>query len=211
MVFSELNQFRHIFVISGPSGVGKASVMEAIIQNTDVVKLATYATRPKRRNERDGFDYRFISTNEFKQLVNEGEIVEHVQVYGDHFYGSPRLLYSSSGPDILIELDTEGRRRYAKAYSPHITSIFLLPPSIIELRRRIESRQHEKNLERRLSAAVEQLGCANEYDYLVINDDLNTARQSVLAILHATQLRLSRESSISFAASLKQQWGVKKT
>ena len=206
----KLNQFRHLFVVSGPSGVGKASVMAEIVKNTDVNKVATYTTRPKRQNERDGWDYQFVSISEFQQLEREGEIVEYVQVYGDHFYGSPRLRQDSSSLDMLIELDPEGHQKYAKAHAPNITSIFLLPPSIDELRRRINSRQQETNLDRRLSAAVEQIGRAFEYDYVVINDDLVTACQSVISVVRATQLRLSRNSNITFATNLRKIWEASK-
>jgi guanylate kinase len=200
--------FRHIFVVSGPSGSGKGSIMDGVLKSTSLSRVVTYATRPKRPSERDGVDYNFIAPAVFERLVEQGEIVEKVQVYQDYYYGSPRLQHDPTGPDRLIELDPEGHRTYLTAHSPHLTGIFLLPPSLDELRRRIEARHRETNLEARLRAAIEQLTCAREYDYIVVNADLARACETVTAIVRATQQRLLQDSLVGLAESLRKQWNA---
>jgi guanylate kinase len=205
-VSSTPHTYRHIFVVSGPSGSGKGSIMEGVLASTSLVRVVTYATRPKRPSERDGVDYHFIATAAFDRLVEQGEIVERVQVYQDYHYGSPRLRHDPAGPDRLIELDPEGHRTYMAAHSPHVTGIFLMPPSLDELRRRIEARHRETNLDNRLRAAIEQMGCAWEYDYIVVNDDLTAASETAQAIVRATQQRLVQGSLVELAENLRKQW-----
>jgi guanylate kinase len=203
---STLSGYRHVFVVSGPSGAGKGSVMDGVLRGTSLARVVTFATRPKRPAERDGIDYNFVSPEAFENLARDGEIMEKVQVYHDYYYGSPRLQYDPAGVDRLIELDPEGHRTYVKAYSPHITSIFLLPPSFEELRRRIEARHRETNLGARLGAAIEQIGCAREYDYIIVNEDLTATCQIATAIVWATQQRLARDTLTACAESLRKQW-----
>ncbi len=200
------NGYRHLFVVSGPSGAGKGSVMDGVLRGTSLARVVTFATRPKRPAERDGIDYNFVSPEAFEQLVRDGEIMEKVQVYHDYYYGSPRLQYDPEGPDRLIELDPEGHRTYVQAYSPNITSIFLLPPSLDELRRRIEARHRETNLAARLSAAIEQIGCAREYDYIIVNDELAATCTIATAIVCATQQRLVHDSLTAYTETLRKQW-----
>ncbi len=180
--------------------------MDGVLQSTSLARVVTFATRPKRPNERDGIDYNFVPLADFEELVQKGEIVERVQVYHDHYYGSPRLEYDPAATDRLIELDPEGHRTYVRAYAPHVTSVFLLPPSLDDLRRRIEGRHRETNLDARLSAAVAQIGCAREYDYIIVNQDLSVTCQIVTAIVRATRQRLEHEALVAFTESLQKQW-----
>jgi guanylate kinase len=195
-------RFRHIFVISGPSGAGKASIMDCLLRSTSLSKVVTFATRPQRPTEQAGVDYNFVSAAEFERLASIGEVVEKVRVYGDYFYGSPKLSYDPSGPDRLIELDPEGRATFAEAHSPHVTSLFLLPPSLDDLRRRIEARHAEANLDGRLRAASQQIERASEYDYLLINDNLKVACDIARSIVVARQQDLERPTLVGFAATL---------
>jgi guanylate kinase len=197
-----VTSFRHIFVISGPSGAGKASIMDCLLRSTSLSKVVTFATRPKRPTERDGLDYHFVSAAEFDRLAAIGEVVEKVRVYSDYFYGSPKLGYDPLGPDRLIELDPEGRGTYAGAHSPHVTSIFLLPPSLNDLRRRIEARHAEANLDSRLRTAAQQIERACEYDYLLINDNLEVACDVARSIVVAFQQRLEKPAVLAFAQTL---------
>ena len=113
-----------LFVFSGPSGAGKGSVMrELMARDPQLCKVVTYTTRAPRVGERDGVDYRFVSTEEFQRLIECGDVYEYEQVYRDHFYGSPRTLFQP-GRDGLIELDYKGREKYQHRY-PRTISIFL--------------------------------------------------------------------------------------
>jgi guanylate kinase len=200
------NNFRHLFIVSGPSGAGKAAIMAELLQRTSLRKVVTYATRRPRSNEQPGVDYNFVSLNDFNRLVSDGTIIETVQVYADHFYGSPGLTHEPTASDRLVELDPEGHARYQSKYGSKITGIFLLPPSLQELRRRIEARHAETNLDRRLRAAVEQLGRAQEYDYVLVNDDITVASAAATAIVCARQQQLDRDAHLRFAAALRREF-----
>jgi guanylate kinase len=177
-----------LFVITGPSGAGKGSVMRRVLsQVPNLTKVVTYTTRPPRVGETDGFDYHFCSVDRFQELVRTGVIYEYEQVYQDHYYGSPRDLFPG-GTDALIELDYKGRRKY-RARHPETVSIFLLPPSLEELTRRILARSEVPNLDNRLANAVEQLQHAGEYDYIVQNDDLDACTRKVAQIIEVERIR----------------------
>lgn len=178
-----------LFIVTGPSGVGKGSVMQAVLKRVPgLSKIVTYTTRPPRLGEQDGFDYHFLSPRRFLDLVQEGVIYEYEQVYRDHYYGSPRQLFQPD-TDGLIELDYKGRDKY-RARHAHVVSIFLLPPSLSELERRILRRSEVANLEARLANAIEQLQHAAEYDYIIKNDELAQCSETVASIVQLERLRL---------------------
>lgn len=176
--------------------------MDGLLRTTSLKKVVTFATRPKRPSEVDGVDYHFVSPDEFDSLFQQGEVVEKVRVYNDFHYGSPRLVQETGGPDRLIELDPEGHSKYVSTHAPHITSIFLLPPSLEQLRHRIEARHAESNLGSRLRAAAGQLRRASEYDFIVVNDDLEAACDIARAIVRATQQTLARKKLLALAEEL---------
>ncbi|AEJ40612.1 guanylate kinase [Sulfobacillus acidophilus TPY] len=177
-----------LFIFSGPSGAGKGSVMRALLErDAQLKKVVTYTTRQPRPGEVDGFDYRFVSVTEFQRLIQTGAVFEYEQVYHDHFYGSPRELFVPDH-DGIIELDYKGRLKYESRHR-RVVSIFLLPPSLEELRRRILSRSEVSNLDARLANAVEQLRHARSYDYIVKNDDLDTCIERVEYIIRTERIR----------------------
>src|SRR5579875_2192766 len=150
-----------LFVITGPSGAGKGSVMRRLLDAVpNLQKVVTYTTRPPRAGEEDGFDYRFIAVDAFLAKVQSGEIFEYEQVYHDHYYGSPRDLFVNDA-DGLIELDYKGYQKY-RARHGRVVSIFLLPPNLDALKERILRRSEVENLSARLQNAVEQLRHADE-------------------------------------------------
>ena len=185
--------FRHVFIISGPSGAGKASVIRSLLQTTSLKKIVNFTTRPPRESEQPGMDYHFVTGVEFATLYRKGLIAESEMVYDDFCYGSPAVSHNPNGPDCLIELDPKGRRFFVERHGPFVTSIFLLPPSLEDLRLRIQSRQPEANLDRRLQTALAQIACAREYDYIVLNDSLTTAATAAAGIVAAVQVSLGRE------------------
>ena len=177
-----------LFVVTGPSGAGKGSVMRRLLESAPhLKKVVTFTTRAPRAGDEDGFDYRFIGEDVFLQKVQTGEIFEYEQVYQDHYYGSPRDLFEADF-DGLIELDYKGYQKY-RARHGRVVSIFLLPPDLEELKRRIVRRSEVENLDARLRNAVEQLSHADEYDYVVKNDNLEACTAAVAELVEVERLR----------------------
>ncbi|MBT9135944.1 MAG: Guanylate kinase [Firmicutes bacterium] len=181
-----------LFVVTGPSGSGKGTIMRAIIAAfKDIVKVATFTTRLPRPNEENGFDYNFVTAEEFRAKIERDEIAEYEQVYHDHYYGSPQF-DPNVGPDRLMELDFNGMYKYKKT-TKRLVSIFIAPPSLEVIAGRITRRSQEVNLERRMGNAYEQLQQAGSYDYIIINEDFEAARAEALAIVLAERLKRDRE------------------
>ncbi len=162
--------------------------MRAILNDDPTLKkVVTFTTRSPREGEVDGFDYHFVSVPQFLRLVEQGKIFEYENVYRDHYYGSPRELFVP-GYDGIIELDYKGRIKYQERWS-QVISIFLMPPSLDELKKRILSRSQVSNLHARLNNAVEQLRHAKSYDYVVKNDNLEQCVVRVKDIIGVERLR----------------------
>ncbi|MDA8199700.1 MAG: guanylate kinase [Thermaerobacter sp.] len=177
-----------LFILTGPSGVGKGSVMRRLLDRVErLSKVVTFTTRPPRDAERDGFDYHFVPVPAFLDMVHQGQLYEYEQVYRDHYYGSPLHLFVP-GHDALVELDYKGHRKYRSRHAD-VVSIFLLPPSLDELERRIVARSQVQNLPNRISNATVQLRHAGEYDYVVVNDDLPACVDRVARIIEVERLR----------------------
>lgn len=165
--------------------------MRAIVEQfPDIVKIATYTTRKPRANEENGFDYNFISPEEFRAKVAAGEIAEYEQVYHDHYYGSPTF-NPDKGPDRLMELDYKGMFKYKKI-TRRLVSIFVAPPSIEEMVERITRRSTEANLENRIRNAVEQMQYAEHYDYVIVNEKMDEACAEAVAIVCAERCKRDR-------------------
>lgn len=192
---------QRLFVISGPSGCGKATLLNYATDHTDIKRVVTYTTRKPRPGEVDGFDYNFVSKEEFERMYENGELMEREMVYGDFFYGSPRDVFAGTDTDVIMELDTKGTENYRSIYGSILT-IFILPPSIDELIRRIESRHPEANMDERLAVVRPQLQSATLYDYLVINDIVERAGEEILEIIETGYRDLDREEKLKLAAEL---------
>lgn len=187
-----------LIVISGASGTGKGTVCKKLL--TDLPKIAysiSATTRNPRPGEIDGKEYYFLSVAEFKSWISEEKFLEYAEVYGN-FYGTPlnkieeRL---SRGEDILLEIDVQGALNVKKK-CPEGVYIFLLPPSLNELKNRIEGRgtENPESLARRLKNAVAEIKIGLEYDYVVVNDDINAAAEQIKAILTAERLKVARNT-----------------
>lgn len=172
-----------LFVITGPSGSGKATVINGVLENfPEIKRVVTYTTRSPRPKEREGYDYRFISKEEFFAKVEDGSIFEYEDVYNDYYYGSPSDIFTDANYRI-VELDYKGYLKYRKKFGDKIVSIFLVPPSLQELKERIVNRSKVSNLSSRLENAVEQLRYAREYDYVVLNDEIDACLKLVYNII----------------------------
>ncbi|HWQ76339.1 MAG TPA: guanylate kinase [Syntrophomonas sp.] len=186
-----------LFVISGPSGVGKGTVREAVLKRLTDIKMSVSATtRPPRAGETDGLDYFFIDPEKFEQMYEQGEFLECARVY-DNRYGTPRHFVNDNlarGVDVLLEIDIQGAMQ-VKEKMPQGVFIFIQPPSIEALVQRIYKRgkDPEDSIKKRMAACREEMDHSCYYDYLVVNDDLQEAVNKVHAIIVAERCRIRKE------------------
>ena len=186
-----------LIVISGPSGAGKTSVIDALLQSDSTLTCSVSATtRPPRPNEKNGVNYHFLSPSEFESRLEKGEFVEWNR-YGDYCYGTLKSEIEAplaEGKDLVFEIDVKGAMAL-RSWSPNIISIFILPPSFAMLERRLRRRQTESDqeLQQRLTIARSEIGWIRDYDYCVINpdDNINQAVQQIQHIIAAQRCRIS--------------------
>lgn len=184
-----------LIVISGPSGVGKDAVLsEMKKRNLPFYYAVTVTTRPKRRGEKDGADYHFVSESDFRQMVDRGELIEWAKVYGN-YYGVPRRELREGlgqGKDVILKIDVQGAATI-KQILPEAVFIFLLPPSIEELTSRLMQRQglSDSELSLRLSKAQEEMDKLSLFDYVVVSqkDRLDIAVSEIVSIITAEKCR----------------------
>lgn len=183
-----------LFVISGPSGVGKGTIREALLKRMHDIKVSVSATtRLPREGEIDGKDYFFLSHDEFKKMIDEDKFLEWANVY-QNFYGTPRdfvLKNLEQGQDVLLEIDIQGALQ-VKNKMPEGVFIFIYPPNIEALAERLCARGKDsrESIERRLAACEEELKHVKYYDYVVVNDDLQMAVNKTEAIIIAERCKI---------------------
>jgi len=165
-----------------------------------IKRVVTYTTRKPRPGEIEGIDYHFVSDDEFSRMLKTGELIEAEQVYGDYYYGSPKDIFDGD-IDVIMELDTKGTGSYREIYS-NIVTIFIIPPSIDELVRRIKARHPEANFKERVMAAKPQLEAASQYDYIVINDEVERVGQEILGIIRSGKPDPNRNSKLELVSKL---------
>ncbi|HHC07123.1 MAG TPA: guanylate kinase [Actinobacteria bacterium] len=179
-----------LIVVSGPSGVGKSSIVEAVRDRTGAGFSVSATTRPPRSGERDGVDYHFVGDDEFDALVAEDRLLEWA-VYGGHRYGTLRREVEAllgEGRDVILDIENEGAKQVKERF-PEAVAIFVLPPSLAELERRLRRRGDTpgEEIARRLELAAAQMAEAPRvYDHIVVNDVLDAAVDEVVAILGAS-------------------------
>jgi len=183
----------NLFVISAPSGAGKTSLVQALLNiNPQIGLSVSYTTRAPRAGEHDGRDYHFVSRDTFIAMAKQGEFLESAEVYGN-FYGTSQKWISdqiAAGKDILLEIDWQGATQ-VRALFPGCISIFILPPSRDALAQRLNGRGKDDAsvIARRLAAAREDVAHVAEFDYVIINDSLNEALRELNAVVLAAPLR----------------------
>jgi guanylate kinase len=182
-----LNKPGRLFVITAPSGAGKTSLIDALVRADPSLKLSiSYTTRAPRPGEKDGVDYHFVDEPAFLGMQQRGEFLESAEVHG-YRYGTSRKVITEAlarGEDLILEIDWQGARQVRGIY-PECVGIFILPPSIEELERRMRSRGQDADpvIRRRLDNARGEMEHAGEFHYAIINKDFDTARQELAAII----------------------------
>lgn len=192
-----------LIILSSPSGAGKSTLAGRLrTWDPDVQFSVSSTTRAPREGEVDGQDYHFTSESDFKAQVAEGEMLEHAHVFGN-FYGSPRGPVQDAieaGKDILFDIDWQGAQQIRNsALGQHTLSIFLLPPSITELHRRLVSRGKDDDevIERRMAKSWDEISHWDGYDFVLINDDLDATEAQLKTIIAATRLRRSQQPDLT--------------
>lgn len=184
-----------IFVISAPSGTGKTSICERLLKFFSDLKMSiSHTTRKPREGERNGLDYYFVDRETFETMIKNGDFIEWAEVYGNLYGTSKKIINDllSNGVDILLDIDTQGAKIIKKIY-PDSVLIFIIPPSIDELERRLKNRGEDSDtIKARLQKAKEEIAQYEFYDYLVINDNLEEAVNKVSCIVSTERLKIKR-------------------
>ncbi|MBI4183249.1 MAG: guanylate kinase [Proteobacteria bacterium] len=198
-----------MLVLSSPSGAGKTTISRRLLDRDRAITLSISATtRPPRPGEVDGVDYRFVSEDEFRRMVKGGDFLEHARVFG-HRYGTPREAVEAelaAGRDVLFDIDWQGTQQLAEKARADLVSVFILPPSRAELERRLFARAQDpaEVVARRMAKASDEMSHYPEYDYIIVNSDLEESVAQVLAILTAERLRRTRRIGLGeFVAGMR--------
>jgi guanylate kinase len=184
-----------LFVVSGPSGAGKSTVCGEFTKRADISLSVSMTTRAPRYGEVDGKNYYFVSEKHFLETIADGGLLEYARVY-DHYYGTPKAPVTeklTAGRDVLLEIDTQGALKVKKQY-PEGVFIYLLPPSVHELRRRLTERGTEtpEAISLRLEASLREMELIDKYDYFIVNEYPDAATDELAAILSAEHARVRR-------------------
>jgi guanylate kinase len=191
-----------MLVLSSPSGAGKTTLSRMLLKADRNIELSvSVTTRPKRKGEKHGKDYHFIDRARFDAMVNNGQLLEWAEVFG-YFYGTPRLPVQRAlraGRDVLFDIDWQGTQQLSEKARGDMASIFVLPPSIAELERRLHTRalDDEDVIRRRMAKASGELSHWAEYDYVIINDNLDRAFGEVQMILAAERMKRERQTGLT--------------
>jgi guanylate kinase len=182
-----------VFVVSGPSGSGKSTLVPKLLELPNMLASVSYTTRPRRGAENPGKCYDFVSEDEFDRMVRAGEFLEFASVFGKHRYGTPRKWLDTArqqGKDLVLEIDVQGAAQIRKAV-PAAVSIFIVPPSSEELERRIRGRGQDppEEIARRLQRSLDEMKRFMDYDFVVVNDNLDRAGREIQAVGIASRCR----------------------
>lgn len=198
-----------MFVMSSPSGAGKTTLTRLLVQKEDNIELSiSVTTRQRRPSEVEGVHYYFVSRPEFERMRDSGELLEWAEVHGN-YYGTPAKPVEKAlakGKDVLFDIDFQGTRQLYKRAASDVVSIFILPPSIAEMKKRIRRRatEDEATLKKRLETAKHEVPRWVEYDYVIINDDLDQAFADIHSILQAERMKRQRRTGVeAFARKLQ--------
>lgn len=183
-----------LFVVSGPSGAGKGTICHKLVEGTNIELSVSMTTRKPRSFEKDGVNYYFVSKEKFLETIHKDGLLEHAEVYGN-YYGTPKEVVMKKleeGRDVVLEIDIQGAMKVKQAY-PKGVFIFILPPSMTELRKRITGRgsETEAAINMRLGETLREVSYIDKYDYCVVNGELTEAVERVKSIVMAEHSRVS--------------------
>jgi guanylate kinase len=186
-----------LYIISAPSGAGKSSLVRAIVHKlADVVVSVSHTTRPMREGEVDGQDYHFIDESRFSAMVEQGDFLEHAQVFGNYYGTSKQSIEAQllSGKDVILEIDWQGARQIRQRMNDS-KSVYILPPSISALKQRLSNRGQDTDevIDARMREAVSEMSHYGEFDYIVINDDFDEATEQLASIFVCNRMLLDNQ------------------
>jgi guanylate kinase len=185
-----------LFVITAPSGAGKSSLIEALLKDDPLLKLSiSYTTRAPRPGEQNGREYHFVDDKTFLAMLERGEFFESAQVHGNR-YGTAQSVIREAlarGQDLVLEIDWQGAQQVRRLL-PEAVGVFILPPSVTELERRMRARGQDSEavIRRRLASAEEEISHSAEFNYVIINKDFEIAKQDLQAIIRTERLKKAR-------------------
>ncbi len=198
-----------MLVLSSPSGAGKTSISRRLLADDTGIELSISVTTRKRRpGEVEGKDYYFVTNDDFHFMINNGDLLEHAKVF-DHYYGTPTapvMIAMAEGRDVLFDIDWQGTQQIADANRDDLVSVFILPPSTRDLEKRLLSRAQDAAdvVAKRMARASDEISHYREYDYILVNSDLDQAVANVRSILEAERLRRDRQVGLtSFVKRLR--------
>jgi len=186
-----------MFVLSSPSGAGKSTISREILaRDGNIAMSVSVTTRPKRPGEVAGRDYHFVDTSEFNMMMNRQEFLEYAKVF-DNYYGTPARPVMDAlalGQDVLFDIDWQGTQQIVEQARDDLVSIFILPPSTAELERRLNKRAQDppEVVARRMSKASDEMSHYAEYDYIIVNQDIDDSVDQAMSVLKAERLRRER-------------------
>ena len=205
-----------MFVLSSPSGAGKSTIAQLLLNEDDNLDLSvSVTTREKRSSEVDGVHYHFRTREQFEKMVEHDELLEWAEVHGN-YYGTPRQFVEDklqAGTDVLFDIDVQGTYQINEKMPEDVATIFILPPSIAEMKSRLKRRAEDSDevILRRMKTAVSELEAWPDYEYLVVNEDLEAAFDQVKSILTAERMRQRRQSAHSVLAKTLHEDLIKET
>jgi guanylate kinase len=187
----------NLLIVSAPSGAGKSSLVNAVLAADAGIRLSvSHTTRAPRPGEQNGREYHFVSVDEFQAMIARDVFLEHAFVHGNHYGTSREWIKQTLAQDfdIVLEIDWQGARQIRRLF-PAAVAIFILPPSMVELERRLRARDQDKEstIRERMTNAAEEIAHSGEFDYVIINDLFETARDDLAAIVRASRSRLANQ------------------
>ncbi|MFL4973302.1 MAG: guanylate kinase [Microvirga sp.] len=190
-----------VLILSSPSGAGKSTLTRSIVNEHEALLSVSVTTRQRRPSEIEGVHYRFIAEDDFLAMRDRGDLLEWAEVHGN-YYGTPRRPVEqalAAGADMIFDIDWQGTRQVVKALPEDVVTVFILPPSMAELQTRLERRAEDppETIAKRLESARSEIERWEEYDYVLVNDDLDRAFNDLTAILRAERLKRQRRVGLS--------------
>ena len=189
----------NLFVVVAPSGAGKTSLVNELLRRDAKIRLSiSHTTRAPREGAAHGREYHFVSRAQFERMIASGDFLEHANVYGNYYGTSRRWIENELGGDhdVLLEIDWQGARQVRNLF-PHTVGIFVLPPSISELRRRLEARGKDapESIATRMASAREEVSHVLEFQYIIVNEEFDSAVSDLQAIVRANRVARERQSA----------------